>query len=250
MRNGKTVFLALASCACAACILWPATPRAAESVALDVDDVAVRMQFAYYTADTRALKAAIDQLTSNADASTADPSRSYYRAYGEWKLAELTANDKRASAQAAKACETDAAAAADATFAIEESDALQGACISMQKSIDITGKAGRLMERAMTLNAKNPRVLLISALYTAEPRSTTSHGRCDRLQRAAQSYDAPSASSPGAPDWGHAEALARWGQCLSAAGDRKTARDVIEKALVIAPDYKWASKLLEANAQT
>ncbi len=249
MRDCKTMFLAFASCFGATCILLPASLPAAESVAVDVDDIAVRMQFAYYTADIRALKTAISQLASDADAAATDASQRYYRAYGEWKLAELTANDKRASAQAAKACETDAAAAADAAFAVEESDALQVACMSMQKSLDITGKAGRLMQRALTLNAKNPRVLLISALYTPEPRPKA-HGPCDRLQLAAQSYDAPSAAAPGAPDWGHAEALARWGQCLITAGDRSTARDVIEKALVIAPDYKWARKLLETNAKT
>jgi tetratricopeptide (TPR) repeat protein len=248
MRDCKAMFLAFASCIGATCILLPASLPAAESVAVDVDDIAVRMQFAYYTADIRALKTAINQLPAGADAG-ANPSERYYRAYGEWKLAELTANDKGANAQAAKACETDAAAAADAAFAVEESDALQVACLSMQKSLDITGKAGRLMERALTLNAKNPRVLLISALYAPEPRATT-HARCDRLQLAAQSYDAPSAAAPGAPDWGHAEALARWGQCLITAGDRRTARDVIEKALVIAPDYKWARKLLEINAKT
>lgn len=249
MRSGKTAFLAFASCICAACSLLLASTAAAASVAVDVDDIAVRMQFAYYTADVRALKEAISQLTPEAEAGGADPPRLYYRAYGEWKLAELTANDKRGSTQSARACETDALAAAKAAFVVEESEALQVACISMQKSLDITGRAGRLMERALALNAKNPRVLLISAIYTPEPRGIAI-GRCDRLQLAARSYDASSAAQRGTPDWGHAEALARWGQCLSIAGDRNAARDVIEKALVIAPDYKWARQLLEANAQT
>ena len=48
----------------------------------------------------------------------------------------------------------------------------------------------------------------------------------------------------GEPDWGEAETLAHLGESYLTAGDQRRARDLIEEALIIAPDYRFAQKLM------
>ena len=52
----------------------------------------------------------------------------------------------------------------------------------------------------------------------------------------------------GKPDWGHAEALTLLGGSYLTSGDPVAARDALERALVIAPDYREAQELLQTAA--
>ena len=218
----------------------------------DIDDIAVRLQFAYYTADVRAMQEAIDILAHSAQPSELAAMRDYYLAYGQWKLAEiLTVTDKRKSASAARSCEMAAQTAAAGVAHPEEAFALQAACSEAQHGLDITGKSAKLMQKALMLGAKNPRVLLIDALRVdaqhADGKAAVGAGRCTGLQNVVQSFEAMPAAKPGEADWGYAEALARLARCMMNAGDHVGARNALEKSLIVAPDYRWARELLRAN---
>jgi Tfp pilus assembly protein PilF len=45
------------------------------------------------------------------------------------------------------------------------------------------------------------------------------------------------------PDWGHAEALTALAATVLDSGQVRTARDLIERALLLAPDYRVAVEL-------
>jgi tetratricopeptide (TPR) repeat protein len=219
----------------------------------DIDDIAVRLQFAYYTADARSMKDAIEVLAGSKQPPELAATRDYYLAYGQWKLAEiLSVTDKRESARAAHNCETAAQAAAADMAHPEEAFALQAACSDAGHALDITGRAAKLVQKALTLDAKNPRVLLIDALRTdvrhSGAKSAAGADRCAKLQNAVQSFESAPVAKPGDSDWGYAEALARFAQCLINAGDHVNARNALEKSLVIAPDYRWARELLHENS--
>jgi len=65
------------------------------------------------------------------------------------------------------------------------------------------------------------------------------------LEAAVAAFDAwtPSIDDP---DWGHAEALAALAQHALARGETRAARDLIERALLVAPDYRVAVELRTA----
>ncbi|MBC7983677.1 MAG: hypothetical protein H7Y02_07485, partial [Candidatus Obscuribacterales bacterium] len=67
--------------------------------------------------------------------------------------------------------------------------------------------------------------------------SKAEHEQAERqLSDVVAAFDALPPSEPGAPDWGHAEALAYLGQAALARGNRIAARNSLERALVLAPD--------------
>jgi hypothetical protein len=67
-----------------------------------------------------------------------------------------------------------------------------------------------------------------------------------RLGRAAQLFEASSATGADAPGWGHAEAYLALGRQLLLRGDFLGARNWIEKSLIAAPDFKAAQQQLAA----
>src|SRR5262245_28584039 len=61
----------------------------AAHAAVELDDAAARIQYAFYTADTRGL-ADVLALIGEMDGATAAPAmKEYYLAYGNWKLAQV-----------------------------------------------------------------------------------------------------------------------------------------------------------------
>ena len=64
------------------------------------------------------------------------------------------------------------------------------------------------------------------------------------LERARDEFDAR-ANDEG-PDWGRAELLASLGKIFLELGERRDARDLIEQALIEAPDYYFALELRKA----
>jgi lipopolysaccharide biosynthesis regulator YciM len=68
------------------------------------------------------------------------------------------------------------------------------------------------------------------------------------MRKAVAAFEDHSDFRPGQPDWGHAEALCDLGQMVYARGDRTAARDWLERALVVTPDYVAAQALLQKVA--
>jgi Tfp pilus assembly protein PilF len=99
----------------------------------------------------------------------------------------------------------------------------------------------------MELAPRNPRMELLRAqdlLSHAGPGSADGARALGQLQLAAAVFEQSTTTSVDAPGWGHAETYLELGRQLAAAGDFLAARNWIEKALIVAPDYKAAQRQL------
>jgi Tetratricopeptide repeat len=223
----------------------------------ELDDVAARLQYAFYTADARALEdvlALLDGLDVDVQLVAM---KSYYAAYGRWRLAQVYAvalaadrsrsGARAASARAAETCASDAQAAIAEDPRMAEAYALDAICGAFSPSAvgnprEKTACRTKSLRTATSLARANPRVLLIEALCASEKADP------GRWRDVVAAFEAAPPRTAGKPDWGHAEALAILGSSYLTSGDPVAARDALERALVIAPDYREAQVLLETAA--
>jgi tetratricopeptide (TPR) repeat protein len=221
----------------------------------ELDDAAARMQYAFYTADARGIEDALGQLARLDLPASRRSMRDYYLAYGHWKLAELHASeaangrrDARAtSLRAAGACEKAAAEATKQDPRLAEAYAIQASCAALGSRTPEVLSLGncarhKSLLKARELNPANPRIRLIEAQCLAkdEARAATLLPQVEQLVK---DFDAVPVSS-GQPDWGQAEALLLLGRLQLDTGNRLAARDSLERALIIAPEYRDAQELL------
>lgn len=239
-------------------LLSTATPAGAESTA-ELDDAVARMQFAFYTADTRSLEEMLRLIEGfEVDAALAS-TKSYQLAYGNWKLAQLYSrppderprpNAKSSASKAAKACVQLARATIEKDPRVADVYAIEAACGNFSANGNGGGSTScarsKSMRTALTLGAENPRVNFINALCS--PDAEGDPGAIDRWRAVVAKFEAAPPSQPGKPDWGHAEALTLLGESYLKRGEMVAARDVLERALVLAPDYRQAQKLLQTAA--
>ncbi len=230
----------------------------ADSVA-ELDDAAARMQYAFYTEDSQGLETVLKTLEEfQVDASLA-ASKAYQLAYGNWKLAQLYVqslpderprpNAKSLAAKAAQACVRQARNAVAKDAALAEALAIEAACEGHSATVRI-GSAGCANSKPLRTAAErapdNPRVKLVQALCASS--TATDPAATERWRSVVASFEAAPPSRPGKPDWGHVEALTMLGESYLQRGDPVAARDALERALVLAPDYREAQQLLQAAA--
>jgi tetratricopeptide (TPR) repeat protein len=226
---------------------------------VELDDAAARLQYAFYTGDARSIEEVLGLIESAELEPKLASARGYQLAYGHWKLAQLYAQpiDERTPAdtksmarKAAQRCAKEAKAAIQHDANQAELYAIEATCADFATDVRGGGSPAcsrsRAMKQAMTLAKDNPRVQLIQSLCqqgkTADPAAT------DRWRAVVAMFDAAPPSRPGQPDWGHAEALALLGESYLQRGDPVAARDSLERALVMAPDYRQAQRLLQTAA--
>ncbi|MDY6946573.1 MAG: tetratricopeptide repeat protein [Pseudomonadota bacterium] len=225
----------------------------------EFDDMVARLQFAFYTGDSRALEEMLGELAGFEVAASLAAAKSYQLAYGNWKLAQLLGNpqDERArtatrssAGKAAKSCVQHARAAIAKDPRMADIYAIEAACDTFSPGAGTSGSAAcarsKSMRTALTLGAENPRVQFINALCA--PDAEGDPAALERWRAVVAKFEAAPPSQPGKPDWGHAEALALLGQSYLKRGEMVAARDVLERALVLAPDYRQAQKLLQTAA--
>ncbi len=246
------------------CLCSVATTAATREV---LDDLSARIQFDYYTADARALQRDLQSL-KQWDATDSDAIlRQYYLAYGYLKLAETLSDqegdkDRSTARKAASECVdlTDAVTDKELTRSNSrdrarlatlygELWAINAACDVIKTQLSLTPggaqSGNNAREKAAFLAPNNPRVQLLSAIHVAK-RAKTAEDRNvahKKLLGVGALFDHTPPSEPGLPDWGHAEALTWIGQSYLQRGDSVAARNNLERALVIAPDYVWARTL-------
>jgi tetratricopeptide (TPR) repeat protein len=136
-----------------------------------------------------------------------------------------------------------------------EALALQSACYSNLvrykkfEAVLYRSRGADRLRAAFMLAPKNPRVLYLSAidaLPRAKPGSQEAKAAFEQLEVAAQLFEQSSATAIESPSWGHAEAYLELGRQLELRRDVLGARNWIEKALIVAPDYKAARRQLTA----
>jgi len=215
-------------------------------------DLEGRIQYGYYTEDRRALQNLADNIALD---ESHGQWRAYYAGLVYWRLAQLTAQAPPGKgpsvSQLAQRCthELDATLEEHADFV--EGLALRSACVAtplVGGGLHLPGHRPRKdVERALTLAPRNPRALLVDALTTYQLPPSLG-GNPERalsgLRKAVAAFETERAGPEPLPGWGAAEAYTLLGQDLLAHNDPVGARDALERALLLAPDYAQARRLM------
>jgi hypothetical protein len=222
-------------------------PSVATASNTDWMDVEGRIQYGFYTEDARTLADVVSQLSAP-DAGE-DPLLHYYIGFANYRLSTvLAAKDKTRARDAAARCVSrmDEAVRGKPKFA--EGMALQSACLRELSNLTpwkpLAGpKSNGPMDKAVKLAPKDPRVLLLQALEHGEAGKIDNTGLA-RLKKAAEAFEAERQGVDRTPGWGAAETYAYLGRGYLDQGDLVAARDALERALLIAPDFAFAKRLL------
>ncbi|HLX79098.1 MAG TPA: hypothetical protein VKS43_00785 [Burkholderiales bacterium] len=216
-------------------------------------DLESRIQYGYYTEDRRALQNLADNIALD---ESHGEWRAYYAGLVYWRLAQLAAQGPQGAkgssvSQLAERCtrELDGALESHADFV--EGLALRSACLATPLAgggMHLPGHRPRKdVERALSLAPRNPRALLIDALsdYELPPSLGGNQERAlGEFRRAVAAFESERTGPEGLPGWGAAEAYLLLGQNLLAHNDPVGARDALERALLLAPDYAQARRLM------
>lgn len=221
-----------------AAVLGTGAVRAAGSP--ELLDLAARLHYGYYHRDSRIAEAAQAGLDRLADS----PEVTYYRDLAALRRAQL-GNAERAVDGRLKTCmERDVSARPDKRV-IAEAWVLVAACALWR------GDERRRLDalaRARSYDADNPRILLVEAWALERAGGVEEARRVALDQKLAAAVEAFAIWSPSIddPDWGHAEALTALAGAALGRGQLRTARDLVERALLAAPDYRTALELRTA----
>jgi hypothetical protein len=249
--RSRSVYLALVV-AVAAPLAAPADPIS------ELDDAAARMQYGFHTSDARAIEDALGSMQRIELPESRKGVNEYYTAYGYWKLAEVRADEIAAGGKlprsevtkAAAACVKAAETATTIDVRMAEAHAIQAACSALtSRALDSSGSCARHkgLRTARELEPTNPRIQLIDAQCTLGGEKNPAVAR-QRLAALVKVFDALPPASPARPDWGQPEALLMLARAQLKQGDSVAARDSLERALVLAPDYRQARAELEVVA--
>ena len=234
--------------------LWASVATHAQGSA-ELDDASARAQYAFLTSDVRALEEVLGEVSQMSFQANLEALKSYQLAYGYWKAAQLSAqrgpSARAAASKAAKACVEHAKAAVRRDTGLAEAFAVQAVCedkpFAFQQLDDGECDRNRAMRTALGLAPKNPRVKLVAALCA---RSAQGDAQLNRWRDVVAAFDEAAKPTSAVADWGHAEALTLLAQAQLSAGQTVAARDAIERALVIAPDYNAAQAVLKQIASS
>jgi hypothetical protein len=214
-----------------------AVPAARAAPSAELLDLAARVHYGYYHAEPRTIDTALAALERLADS----PEAAYYRDFAALRRAQLGGADRPSRARLEACAARDVAAGLEKRFAAE-AWALVAACA------EVAGNDGRrehALARARERDDDNPRIALVSAWAQARKSgadSAQSAAVDAKLAAAVEAFDVwpPSIDDP---DWGHAEALTALAARALDRGEVRRARDLIERSLLLAPDYRAAVEL-------
>jgi tetratricopeptide (TPR) repeat protein len=229
-------------------VLLPLGTRGAETNWLDIES---RIQYGYYTEDPRSLAGVMELL---APSDTESASRSYYAGLANYRLTQLmVARDRSRAKETAEACvhSLDRALKINKDFA--EAMALQSACLDVLAALEAwrtpfaASKSGAQIEKARHLAPRNPRVLLLDAVAVYDrPKGSAVEKdlALNGFKKATAAFEAERQETEHAPGWGAAEAYVYLGRCYLDRGATLQARDALERALLIAPEFAEARRLM------
>ena len=218
------------------------------------------MQYAFYTGDSQGIETILKNLDQFQVDDALAASKSYQLAYGNWKLSQLylqPLSDQRPRPNA-KSLASKAAQAVCATRGAQSSRTLRWQrLLRSRRRAKVTrrlpaqvrqdARTASRCARRPALAPDNPRIKLVQAICA--PNTAADPAAVERWRAVVASFEAAPPSRPGKPDWGHVEALTMLGETYLQRGDPVAARDALERALVLAPDYRQAQQLLQAAAQ-
>jgi tetratricopeptide (TPR) repeat protein len=228
--------------------LLPVGAWGAETNWLDVES---RIQYGYYTEDRRAL-AGVMELLAPGDSDSAF--KRYYAGLANYRLTQLTAaSDKGRAKDTAEACVDNLDQALKIQKDFADALALQSACLDLLAGLEAwrtpfaASKSGAQIEKARHHGPRNPRVLLLDAVEAYErpkPSAADEERALRGFQQAAAAFEAERRDTEHVPGWGGAEAYVYLAKCQLDRGATLDARDALERALLIAPEFAEARRLM------
>lgn len=235
-------------------------------------DVEGRIQYAYYTNDERALNNVLASLRPRPGAEAEESSsedagmRAYFRALAHYRIAQMQAAAKKSQARKAiDECGDEADRAVEALprvpIGLDESPAnramraeayaLRTACVLAGREMSSMpfggGRIGSRIDEAVKLEPRNPRVRLVEALVQFERAGKDADRKAAAvasLRTVTEMFEQARAQVSTTPEWGAAEAYAFLGRALIDQRDAVGAREALERALLFAPDYAFARRLM------
>jgi len=215
-------------------------------------DIESRIQYGYYTEDVRAL-GNVMELLGPSDSDSAF--RRYYGGLANYRLTQLTfARDKSRARETADACVDNLDQAVKLQKDSAEALALESGCLELLAGLQAwrapfaASKSGSLIEKARHLGPGNPRVLLLDAASVYERPKATAADKDRALQllkQATAAFEAERRETEHVPGWGAAEAYVYLAKCQLDRGATLEARDALERALLIAPEFAEARRLMK-----
>lgn len=215
-------------------------PEVRAAAPAELLDLAARVQYGFYHGEPRAIAAAHAGLERLGDT----PDVGYHRDLATLRLVQLGVRD-RDTLRLLDACARRQSGAELPVAAATEAWVLAAACA-------LEGGDERRYEQALAAarasDADHPRIALVEAwrLERAGVASAAEQAALDAQWAAAvAAFDvfAPSIDDPG---WGQAEALVAHAESAWRRGETRAARDLVERALLLAPDYRAAVELRAA----
>jgi tetratricopeptide (TPR) repeat protein len=103
------------------------------------------------------------------------------------------------------------------------------------------------IERARALAPRNPRVVLLDGVADGEKSKAFGGDKVraqSKFQQAVELFERAGEPAEGEPGWGAAEAYLYLGRGLMRTGDTLGARNALEQALIIAPEFAAARREL------
>jgi tetratricopeptide (TPR) repeat protein len=179
--------------------------------------------------------------------------RNYYAALAAYRLALLARRDETRAWPYAQQCIDRLNRVLVVDTGSAEALALQSACLALQSNLDPWRSpfAAKLSQsrgdKALKLAPDNPRVLLLGALATRErPRffGGDSQQAFQLMLLSVSAFERSGAPAPGLPGWGAADAFTYLAQDYLTRGRTLAARNVLERALLVAPEFMQAKRLM------
>ena len=215
-------------------------------------DVESRIQYGYYTEDAAALRSLGGLIAAD---ESHDKLHGYYAALLAWREAQLAAQGVpgvrgAAASGLAQRCVDAANEVLEAESAFADALALRAACLATP--LDASGgslsthRARKDIEHALKSAPHDPRVLLVDAIndYQLASSGGNRERALTKLRLAVAAFEAERAGLERLPGWGAAEAYLYLARDLLDHADPVGARDALEHALLIAPEFAQARLLM------
>jgi hypothetical protein len=215
-------------------------------------DIESRIQYGYYTEDAAALRGLRGLIAAD---ESHDKLHGYYAALLAWREAQLAAQGVPASrgeraSELAERCVTEADSLLESQAAFTDALALRAACLATPLGASggaiSAHRARKDIERALKSSPRDPRVLLVDGMtdYQLSSPAGNRERALPKLRRAVAAFEVERAGLERLPGWGAAEAYLLLARGLLDHADPIGARDALEHALLIAPEYTQARRLM------
>jgi tetratricopeptide (TPR) repeat protein len=244
-----------AALAALAAVLLLGAPHASGATPEELADFDAKAEYAFFTEDARALAALV--AANAALGASAQPLERYQYAHAEFRRLQVAYHQRRTKdvEAAAGACLAAVEKANETDPRFAEGLALEAACAGYLGSLG--GLRGASAQRrsearlaaAAELAPRSPRVLLVAGMtrWFRHNASAADHAAArEAFEGATRAFETVTASDPGQPSWGEADAWLFVGRALEESGDLLGARNAYEKSLLIAPEFAAARRRVAA----